>query len=203
MVETGLRYRPALAGILKPGRHGAAEGPPGVALAERTGLQIASLAARKGQDEALAAAIRASWGLDLPASPRRVGDARLSLLWSGAGQFLAVAEGWDGDLERSLRERLRHLAAITDQSHGRVVLRLAGARARDVLAKGVPIDLHPSVFRPGDTAMTLAGHIGVQIWQVDDQPTYDISAFRGFAGSLYGWLVEAGAEYGIDVGAQG
>ena len=39
---------------------------------------------------------------------------------------------------------------------------------RDVLAKGVPLDLHPKAFKPGDVATTLVAYIGVQIDLLDD-----------------------------------
>ena len=35
------------------------------------------------------------------------------------------------------------VAAVSDQSDARLVLRVSGPRVRDVLAKGVPVDLHP------------------------------------------------------------
>jgi sarcosine oxidase subunit gamma len=78
-----------------------------------------------------------------------------------------------------------------------VVLRLSGPRSRDVLAAVVPIDLHPRAFRPGDTAMTLAGHIAVQIRLVDDD--FELMAFRGYAGSLFQTVLHAGLEFGVDV----
>lgn len=53
---------------------------------------------------------------------------------------------------RDLGQRLRGLASIFDQSGGRTVLRLSGPRARDVLAKGLPIDLHSRAFGPGSAA---------------------------------------------------
>jgi heterotetrameric sarcosine oxidase gamma subunit len=83
------------------------------------------------------------------------------------------------------------------------VLHLSGPRARDVLAKLVAVDLHPRAFRAGDTAITLAAHIGVQLWQVDESPAYRLLAFRGFAGSLAAALVAAGEEYGTEILARG
>jgi len=68
-----------------------------------------------------------------------------------------------------------------------------------VLAKIVPIDLHPRVFQPGDTAVTGAAHIEVQLWQLDDAPTYEILLFRGFARSFWDWLTHSAAESGYDV----
>ena len=70
-----------------------------------------------------------------------------------------------------------------------------------MLAKLAPIDLHPRAFRPGDTAMTLFGHIAGQITQIDSAPTYELMVFRGFAESFLQELKTYGAEFGIDVSA--
>jgi sarcosine oxidase subunit gamma len=98
--------------------------------------------------------------------------------------------------EATLRECFAGLASVCDQSDGRCVIRISGPSARDVLAKGIPLDLHPRVFGPGQAAVTLAAHIGVHIWQIDDMPTYEIAVFRGFAGSFWHWLMESAAEFG-------
>jgi sarcosine oxidase subunit gamma len=98
-----------------------------------------------------------------------------------------------------LRARLAGLASIADQSDGRVVLRLRGDRVRDVLAKGVPVDLHPRRFKTGDVASTLVAHVGVQIEQLDDQPTFQLMASRSLAGSLWSWLTKSAAEFGYEV----
>jgi sarcosine oxidase subunit gamma len=205
MAEAGLIARSPLEGIAREGRHGMRGGPPGATLQERAGLQIASLATRKGQAAALAARVREAWGIDLPGTPRRAGDARLTFLWAGPEQWLALAENWpEGEvLEAALRGRLGGLASVAAQGDGRVVLRLGGPRARDLLAKLAAIDLHPRAFRPGDTALTLAAQLGVQLWQLDEAPTYEIAAFRGYAGSLYRAVFAAGEEYGIEVLARG
>ncbi|MEJ1977669.1 MAG: hypothetical protein WDN49_17730 [Acetobacteraceae bacterium] len=62
-----------------------------------------------------------------------------------------------------------------------------------MLAKGLPIDLHPRAMQPGDAAATVAAHLPVLVWQVDDAPTYDMMCARSFAGSFHRWLELAGA----------
>ena len=198
MAETGLQARSALAGLLRAGHQGR-PATVGVTLTERSGLDIVTVAAYRGQGPAVAAAIREASGLDLPNTPRRVGDAGLAFLWAGDARWTAVSEAGDDDLEDTLRERLCGLAAITGQGDGRVVLRLSGPSARDVLGKAVAIDLHPRAMRPGDVALTPAFHIAVQVWQVDDAPTYDLSVARSTAGSLAAWMVQACEEYGVEV----
>ena len=149
----------------------------------------------------MAAATREAFGLDLPTTARRVGDARLAFLWAGDARWTAVSEAGDDRLETMLRDRLSGFAAITGQSDGRVVLRISGPSAREVLGKAVAIDLHPRAFRPGDVALTPAFHIAAQVWQVDHVPTYDLSVARSYAGSLAAWLIAAAEEYGVDVTA--
>jgi sarcosine oxidase subunit gamma len=77
-----------------------------------------------------------------------------------------------------------------------------GPRARDVLQKGVLIDLHPGAFKAGDVAVTPVAHIGTHLWQADDTPAYEIAVFRSFAEAFRHWLEEAGAEFGVDVAVE-
>jgi hypothetical protein len=51
-------------------------------------------------------------------------------------------------LEAMLRSELSAVASVINQTDGRSVFRVGGPRVRDVLAKGVPIDLDERVFRP-------------------------------------------------------
>ena len=76
-------------------------------------------------------------------------------------------------------------------------------QARDLLAKGVPIDLHPRAFKPGDAAQTQVAHIGVLIAQIDDAPTYELLAARSFTGSLWSWLEASALEFGLEIAGGG
>ena len=78
------------------------------------------------------------------------------------------------------------------------MLRLSGSNVRDVLAKGLAVDLHPKAFKPGDVATTLIAYIGVQIDMLDDA-TWQLSAPRSMAGSFWSWLTASAAEFGYDV----
>jgi methylglutamate dehydrogenase subunit D len=205
MAEIRIRARSALDGLARPGRHGKAGGEPGVTIGETTGLSLASVIARKGKAAIVATAARAALGIDLPSTPRRVGNGKVAFLWAGPDQWLAVSlEALNpGEFETQLANLFAGSASVSEQSDGRTVIRVAGPNARDALAKGLPIDLHPRAFRPGDTALTLAAHIGLQIWQIDENPTYEIAVFRGFAGSFWHFLAEAAAEFGYRVAEPG
>ena len=165
-----------------------------LAIDERSDLTIASVAMRTGQDQALAEALRSSYGVSLPTTPQRVESNGIAFVWAGHGVWFAVAERAGGrDLELELKPKLAGIASVTDQSDSRAVLRISGKAARETLAKGLPIDLHPRAFKSGDVAITHASHIGVMIWQLDDLPTYEIAMFRSFADSFWHWLQDAAA----------
>lgn len=187
-----------LEGITTPGRHGHDEGDAGVTLAVRQGLALAGVIARKGAAPALIALASEVLEIDLPATPRHVASGSLAVGWAGHQQWLAVATDRSGrSLEAQLARTFGTLASVCDLSDARVVLRLSGPRARDALAKGLPLDLDPRSFQPGCTALSVFGHIAVQIWQMDDGPTYDIAVFRSYAADLWHALLDAGAEYGV------
>jgi sarcosine oxidase subunit gamma len=182
------------------GRHGVPSGDAGVTVALPGNVALASVMARKGRHEALARRVEERLGLDLPTVPRRVAAGEIALVWAGPGQWLALAEGDRGAaFEARLRSELSDLASICDQSDGRTVFRVGGPRARDALAKGVMLDLHPRAFGPGDASVTAVAHVGVHLWQLDAGPTYEFAVFRSFAGAFWHWLAASAAEYGLAV----
>ena len=90
--------------------------------------------------------------------------------------------------------------SVNDISGGQTIIRLRGARARDVLSKGCPVDLHPRAFGAGQCAQShIAKSTTPLIIQLDDTPTYDVIVRRSFADYLARWLKHAGMEYDIAV----
>jgi sarcosine oxidase subunit gamma len=175
-----------------------------VTIAERVDVGLATVMARKGQAAALREAVRTTYGVTLPDTARHVAGTSAGFIGTGPGQWLAISERLrNGELATDLARTLNGLASISDQSDGRAVIRIAGPRARDVLAKGLPIDLDPSVFAPGSAATSVISLMGVMLWQVDDAPTYDVAVFRSLAGSFWKWLTDSAAEFGhaVDVAA--
>jgi sarcosine oxidase subunit gamma len=162
----------------------------------REDLTLVTFCAARGKRPALAAALKDAYGIDLPLRAARVEGQEIAFVWNGPEQWLAVAERANGrDLERELKTVLAGLSSVVDQSDARVVIRIAGARARDALAKGLPLDLHPRAFKPGMVAITHVSQMGVVLWQLDGAPTYELAIFRSFAPSFARWLHHAAAEY--------
>jgi methylglutamate dehydrogenase subunit D len=107
----------------------------------------------------------------------------------GANQFWFVGPEID-----DLAEMLRNVAILTPLSHSRTRLFIEGGPARDVLAKGVPLDFHATVFKPGMFAMTGIHHTPVLIHCVHAN-RFEIYALRTFALSVYDWLSDAALEF--------
>jgi sarcosine oxidase subunit gamma len=187
-----LEPRSAYAGLLKP----VGPTPPGVIVRDRADLRIATVIAR-GDRAALAGRIRAAYGIDLPAGPKRVQAAGISFVGTGPRSWLAMRDG--GDPAADLRRALGDAAALADQSDGYAVLRVSGPKARAALEKGIGIDLHPRAFRTGDAASTACAHLGIVLWQLDETPAYEIAVFRSLAGSFWHWLSASAAEFGLGI----
>jgi heterotetrameric sarcosine oxidase gamma subunit len=201
VADLTLAPRTAFQGLAVPGRYGhVVGGERPVVIAERPGLAVAQICARRGKTAELAAAIQDAAGLDLPRGPKRAASNGLAVIGMGPHEWLAVAEGerGRGALAR-VREAGQGFASFVDQSHAKAILRLSGTRARDVLAKGCGLDLHQRVFKPGDAATTQIALIPCQLWQLHETPTFELSVPLGYAGSFWSWLSAAAAEYGFEV----
>jgi sarcosine oxidase subunit gamma len=181
--------------------------PRGVRLGERTGLGKIDLRGDP-HDRAFMAAAGRVLDLLLPSEPcTTAARDRIGALWLGPDQWLVTCPGsevarWHGALREALAEV--H-AAVTDLTDGRVAFRLAGPSARDVLAKGCPLDLHPRAFPPGRCAQSLLAKASVLIHLVEDDaepgPTFDVYVARSFAEYLWMWLEDAGRAYGVSMGS--
>lgn len=189
----------ALADVAVQGRFGADKGAPGVTLSVRHPTSIVTVITRKDKTEALGKAIAAAYDFPLPGIGESTAKNGLALHWCGAEQYFAIADRKaDCELYRELKSRLEGLASCSDQSHGRVIIRVSGPKARALLAKGTPIDLHPSAFGPGKSAMTQMAHVGVHLVQTAED-TFELSVFRGFSENFWEWLTEQAEEYGYQV----
>lgn len=184
------------------GRSGAADGAPGVVVEWRSHTSLIALTVRRGQDDALAESLRRRYGLDLPNGPRRAVSGSTALVGIGPGRWLFIQETDDpSGLAATLAEALGAHAAIVDLSDSRAVLRLTGPLLRAVLAKGLPIDLHPDRLGPNDAATSVIALINVQLWQIEAPPGFEIAVPRSYVGSFAAWLTASAAEFGLETGA--
>jgi methylglutamate dehydrogenase subunit D len=172
----------------------------GVTIMERRGLALATLQARRGQEQALRARITQSFKVDLPKRPGFVTGRDIAFVGLGPQTWLAISETDARSFHASFRSLVDGMASVSDQSGGYAVFRVGGTAIRDTLAKGFPIDLDENVFRSGDAATTVVSHLGATIWRRDDAPDgtacFEISLFRSLAQSFWDWFSESAAEFG-------
>jgi len=174
-----------LADVAIQGRFGADKGAPGVEFRVRHPLSILTVIARAGQGKAVADGL--------------AGLKDATVQWAGPDQYFVTAEGrGEGALYREVRAALSGIGSVSDQSHGRVILRISGPKARNVLAKGTPVDLHPDEFPVGKSALTQMAHVGVHLTRIAED-AYDLSVFRGFSESFWEWITEQAEEFGYQV----
>jgi sarcosine oxidase subunit gamma len=79
------------------------------------------------------------------------------------------------------------------------MLTLAGPRARELLAKGVSLDLHSRLFGPGQCAQTGLAGASIILRQTDERPSFEILVLNSFAEHLWQWLEGAAREYKVAV----
>ena len=171
----------------------ASAGP--VRLAELAFLTQLALRVDPGADTARR--VEQALGVHLP-GPGRVTGEEVAVSWIGPDEFLVVArDGAAAGLLRDLGEALAgRPGTVVDLSANRTTVLVAGPAARDVLAKGVSVDLHPRAFTPGTVAATLVARTQVILRQVSDEPEYRLAVRASFAGYLADWLIDAAYEFG-------
>ena len=175
----------------------------GVVAIDRDGLGLATVLVRKGRAAALSQRARDLFDIELPKRPRHVTAGDVAFAGTGPEAWLAIRERGGNSFASFLRDSFGDVASVSDQSDGYAVLRLTGPKLRDTLAKLIPIDVHPRAFTQGDVASTVASHIGVTLWRLEDGrdglPVFEIAVFRSLAATFWHALSEAAAEFGFVV----
>ncbi len=190
-----------LAGIALPERR-PAEGQVGIHLTVPPAPSLVSLEAGRGQAAALGARIAARFGA-MPAPGQSRGE-NPRVLHTAPDTLLVLAEGHgEGALAAELRDLVGDTAALLDLSHGRSLIRLGGPEARALLACGTAVDLAPERFAPGACAATQLGPIAVTLHLRSAAPAFDLLVARGFAESLWDWVLGRARRFGYEVGEEG
>ncbi len=183
-----------LAGVAVTGQYGSGR-KKGVSITLCPPGSVVLVAARNGKTTALSALMKKHFSLAVPKQGCSERHNDRAMHWAGPGQWYLTSPD---NLHEALAKKLSGIASVVDQSHGRVTIAIAGPNARDVLAKGTPVDLHPDVFKPGNCALTEMAHTAVHLVQTRENE-YQLSLYRGFAESFWEWLCEMSMEFGYEV----
>lgn len=137
----------------------------GVSLAEVTNRHILSIATPAGGEQQLAIAIKKALGAEVP----KAGKTTQTLIANGRflgmqpGQMFFVFQPEEPEFINTIREKLKNVSYLTDQSDGFVMVIIAGEKARIALERICAIDLQLDVFPTGSFARTAMEHLGVTI----------------------------------------
>ncbi|AZM58448.1 MULTISPECIES: sarcosine oxidase subunit gamma [unclassified Streptomyces] len=138
-------------------------------------------------------------GLDLPLEPgTAVRAGEWAALWLGPDEWLVVGPpGTERDVETRIRAAVgEEPVSVTDVSAQRTTLLVSGPCARDLLAHGCALDLHPRAFAPGRCAQTTLARTQVVLVARDDpRAGFWVLVRSSFAGHLADWLLDAAAEH--------
>lgn len=149
---------------------------------------------------------RAAAGLGVPFG-RAVRDPGGTLAaGSGPGEWLLLAAPGEGP---ALAARVAGLAArcpgelvtATDVTHGRALIRLTGSPAADVLAKVCGIDTSDGITPDGAAFRTAVAAVATDVVRDDTGgvPSYLLHCERSSGAYLFGELLAAGHEFGIEI----
>jgi sarcosine oxidase subunit gamma len=184
----------------------------GLALAERSvsGAEPVTLAAMpfrgklilRGGDAIRERAARVL-GTTLPPALRSVTTADTVLLWLGPDEWLILtaadrAEAMAAALRDALAGLHHAVVVVGDRMTG---IRLAGARAADVLNAGCPLDLHLAVFPAGAVTRTVLAKATVVLRRPEEAPAFELWVNGSFAPYAWRFLENAAREFGIAIAA--
>ncbi|MER9338597.1 sarcosine oxidase subunit gamma [Mesorhizobium sp. M0293] len=202
MAEFSWVPRSPLEHALVAGAHSANSTDAGVSLTEIRNFDLIQVMARRGRAAELAKAAKARFGVAAPDAPNAIQAKDATLIWSGPDQFFVLSKGGKHTMQ-TLAPALSGAASLSDQSHARVLISISGANARAMLAKLSSIDLHAGAFPIGAAAATSMDHTSATLWRGGDRPdglaVFNLLVFATFAESLWGTMLDAAAEYDVDV----
>lgn len=201
MVDVKLIRRPALAGIATPGRGGRQDGRPGVMIEMIDEFAAGQVIARKGKAAETLAVLSEYFAHEVSDAPRRVAHGQSCVFGTGPGRWRVIMRA-EGAAQRlaALFSRLADVATAIEDGDGFFLLELSGPKMRQTLAKGVPVDLHPSVFPVASAVETQAALIPLHLALIDEAPVFECLSAASTAGSLWSWLSACAAEFGYEVG---
>ena len=151
-------------------------------ISERPGFTLTQVAGLSPDFEARLAAV-------VGTPPEKVQQAQANgahtLFRIGPAQFWIVGPETD-----EAPSRLEGQCAVTPLSSSRTRVALEGAPAREVLARLIPVDLHPTVFTPGTVALTGIHHTPVTV-HCTGEHSFDIYSMRTFAVNVWDAITDA------------
>lgn len=172
--------------------------PAPLRIGEVRGFGLVQVEAFADTEAALAHGVQSTVGVDLSIHhqvPSRAGESCVFRVGAGRSWIVGPCGKWVDSLSRAIPPAV---GSVTNLSHSRTRLFIDGPAARDVLSKGIAIDLHDTVFPCNAYALTGLAHTPILIHRTDPK-RYELYALRTFAVHIWEWLTDAAQPLGFQV----
>lgn len=172
------------------GRHGSTDGETaGIRAHHAAGLAVVEVAALPGQAALIREALKTAFEMDLgQGSPAESAE---NAVCTGPGQYLLT-----GQDVTTVKAAIGDLGLAVDQSSGRVRLSIDGPSTADLLAKTCPLNLAQWPIGAAHASHFL--HIACCFYRRSEDG-FDLYFGRSFAQSAAQWLLDVGAEFGVEI----
>lgn len=142
-------------------------------------------------------------GANLPDTMASAAAGEIAILWLGPDEWLVLmpadrVAATMASLRAALAGTHHAVVEVSDRITG---IGVAGARARDVLGAGCPLDLHPSVFLPGAVTRTVLAKATAILRRPDEAQAFEIWVNGSFAPYAWLFLENAAREFGVAIAA--
>lgn len=142
------------------------------------------------------AAAHTHLGIEWPLVVGRIAEGDLRVLCIGPTDWIVIATT---ERAHAVSRGLQDVAAaeglsVVEVSDALATLRLTGADARDVLAQGTAVDLHPRAFPAGHCVRTRFAQVPAILHCRVDGTTFECHANRSYQGHLLSWFARAAGE---------
>ncbi len=187
----------AIAAALATGGHDGAEGRRRLRLGERRGWHLVQLGHYGATATGFAVAVSRVLGQELPCSSTVAGHAGPDVIMRIAPDQYWVVTDDTGRAAALAAAVPIEVGTVLDLSASRTRLVIEGADARAVLAKLVPIDLHPSAFEVGRFVQTGVHHVGGLLHRAAGD-RYEYFALRTYGATTWEAIADAALQFGYD-----
>lgn len=172
-------------------------GAYGIIITARDELGIVNF--RGGSEQTLP--IAKCFGTALPETPNQftVAGERMALWLSPDEYLLLLADADEAEFSRSAHALMKgQFFALNTVSDAFRIYEVTGDKVRQMLAKGISLDLHPVSFKPLCCAQTSLSHAAVTLICMADN-RFRLICRTSFSDYLESWLKDASIEFGYQL----
>jgi sarcosine oxidase subunit gamma len=148
--------------------------------------------------DGLTGALNAQFGTVPEITGQTVATAMGLLARTGPEEFLLLGASAANPVMQLRQTVTADIGAVTDLSHARCHIHIAGAQCQATLNKLFALDLRPSAFPVGQVRLTGTHHVPCMLHRLGDD-AFDMVVFTTYAYDQLGTVIDAALEYGVSV----